>query len=154
MGKNHAYRDFDIACTMSILHLHPRATEVFAVTSGRVSTEMFPEAGVLDADGKQRTIRTELGPGMLTVFPAGSFHTQLNVDCEPATIVAGFSSDDPGASLIVDGLLSLSDEVVSTSFGHVIAGEDIDAVRNALPKGLGAKVDSCLAKCGIQKRRV
>lgn len=139
---------------MSILHLHPRAAELFAVTSGRIVTEMFPEAGVLDSEGNPRTIRTELGPGMMTVFPAGSFHTQLNVDCEPAHLVASFSSEDPGASLIADGFFSLPNEVIAASLGQVIAGEDIDAIRDALPPGLGTKVDQCLEQCGIQKRQI
>lgn len=62
---------------MAFLHLHPRASELFAVTSGRVVTEMVPEAGVVTADGKQRVIRTDLSAGMLTIFPQGSFHTQV-----------------------------------------------------------------------------
>ena len=139
------------ACTMTLLHLHPRADEIFAVAAGHVETEMFPEAGVLDENMQPRTIRTELGPGMMTVFPAGSFHTQLNLACEPATIVASFTSEDPGASLIVDGALALSDEVISNSFGQFINAENIEAVRAGLPKGLGAKLDQCMEQCNIPK---
>lgn len=139
---------------MSFLHLHPRASELFAVTAGHVLTEMVPEAGVFDADGNQRVIRTELGPGMMTVFPGGSFHTQLNVECEPATIAASFTSEDPGTGVVVGQTFALGDDVIANSFGQVISGEDIDAVRHAIPKGLDIKIEQCLDKCGIQKRQI
>ncbi|KXH68388.1 hypothetical protein CSAL01_00261 [Colletotrichum salicis] len=115
------------ACAMSFLHLHPRASELLVVTSGRLITEMVPEAGVLDADGKQRVIRADLGPNQMTVFPKGSFHTQL---------------------------FALSDDVIETSFGSSIAGEDIDRVRQAIPKNFVLKVEECLKKCGLEKRAV
>ncbi|KAL0779990.1 hypothetical protein CaCOL14_004474 [Colletotrichum acutatum] len=68
------------ACAMSFLHLHPRASELLVVTSGRLITEMVPEAGVLDASGNQRIIRADLGANQMTVFPQGSFHTQRRRD--------------------------------------------------------------------------
>jgi oxalate decarboxylase/phosphoglucose isomerase-like protein (cupin superfamily) len=139
---------------MSFLHVHPRASELFAVASGSVLTEMFPEAGVLDADGEQRVIRTELSAGQMTVFPAGSFHTQLNVKCETATLVAGFTSEDPGAAAVVNGVFSLDDGIIADSFGQAISGEDIDTIRDALPKGLGVKIDNCMAQCNMRKRQI
>ncbi|KAI1868892.1 hypothetical protein JX265_006871 [Neoarthrinium moseri] len=142
------------ACSMTFVHLHPRSAELFTVISGRILTEMVPETGVLDASGKQRVIRTELGPKQMTVFPMGSFHTQLNPDCEPASAVAAFTSEDMGASAIASQLFSLSDSVVENTFGQSIAGEDIDKVRNAIPKTVAFKVEECLAKCGLQKRAV
>lgn len=150
-GAAFAYTTLD-ACSMSFLHLHPRATELLTVTSGSILTEMFPEAAVFDADDQQRVIRTELGPGMMTVFPAGSFHTQLNVDCKPATFVAAFTSEDPGAAAVVNGVFALSDGVISGAFGEAISGEDIDKIRDALPAGLGTKIDQCLERCNMQKR--
>jgi hypothetical protein len=139
---------------MSFLHIHPRASELFAVTAGNVLTEMVAEAGVMDAEGKQRVIRNELGPGMLTVFPGGSLHTQLNVECEPATFVASFTSEDPGAAFIVGQTFATSDDVIMNSFGPVFSGQDIDAIRDALPEGIEIKIDQCLETCGIQKRQI
>lgn len=137
---------------MSFVHLHPRASELFAVTAGSVVTEMVPEAGVVNDDGSQRVIRTELGSGMMTVFPAGSFHTQVNPGCENATIAAAFTSEDPGAALVAEKTFSLGDDIISRTFGESIAGEDIDKVRDAIPQGIAIKVDECLKKCGIEKR--
>lgn len=139
---------------MAFLHLHPRATELFSVTSGRVLTEMVPEAGVVDSEGKQRVIRTDLHPGMVTIFPAGSFHTQVNPECEPANITAVLTAEDPGAELVADQTFSLSDDVIAATFGQSISGEDIDKVRDAIPGAVVIKVEECLNKCGKQKRHV
>ncbi|KAB8251391.1 RmlC-like cupin domain-containing protein [Aspergillus flavus] len=141
------------ACSMSFLHLHPRATELFALTSGRVLSEMVPEAGVLDSEGKQRVIRVELGPGMVTIYPAGSFHTQVNPDCEPANFAATFNSDEFAVGLVAAETFSLTDDVIAATFGQSIAGEDIETVRNAIPTTMAIKVEECLRKCGKQKRQ-
>ncbi|KAJ5993576.1 hypothetical protein N7451_009300 [Penicillium sp. IBT 35674x] len=140
------------ACSMVYLHLHPRATELFVLNSGRVLTQMVPEAGVLDSEGKQRVINTELGPGKMTIFPAGSFHTQVNPDCEPANFTAAFSSEDFGFGLVAQETFSLSDDAIAATFGQSIAGEDIDKVRDAIPTDAVIKVEQCLTKCGKQKR--
>lgn len=138
---------------MSVVHIHPRAAELQAVISGRLYTEMVPESGVTDAEGNQRVIRNELGPKMMTVFYQGSFHTQMNPDCKPAVVVTTFSSEDMGASLIANNLFALKNETIANTFGQSIAGEDIDKVRDAIPKSITFKVEECLAKCGKQKRR-
>ncbi|KAF5866938.1 hypothetical protein ETB97_008744 [Aspergillus alliaceus] len=134
-------------CSMSFLHLHPRATELFAITSGRVLSEMVPEAGVLDSEGKQRVIRAELSPGMLTIYPAGSFHTQVNPDCEPAHFAAAFTSDEFAVGLVAQQTFSLSDDVIAATFGQSIGGEDIETVRDAIPKTMAIQVEECLNKC-------
>lgn len=143
-----------IACSMSFVHLHPRATELFAITSGRVLSEMVPEGGVLDSKGNQRVIRTEISQGMLTIYPAGSFHTQVNPDCEPANFTAAFTSEDSGVSLVADQTFAFSDDVIAATFGQSIAGEDIDKVRHAIPGNMLVKIEECLTKCGKQKRQV
>ncbi|KAK7434116.1 hypothetical protein Landi51_13674 [Colletotrichum acutatum] len=132
------------ACAMSFLHLHPRASELLVVTSGRLITEMVPEAGVLDASGNQRIIRADLGANQMTVFPQGSFHTQVNPECTPASAVVSFTSDEGGTAMVAAQLFALSDDVIGTSFGSSIAGEDIDRVRQAIPKNLVLKVEECL----------
>ncbi|KAK6073165.1 hypothetical protein SCUP515_07028 [Seiridium cupressi] len=128
-------------CGMTFVHLHPRAAELFVVTSGRVLTEMVPETTVLDASGKQRVIRTDLGVNQMTVFPMGSFHTQVNPECEPARAVAAFTSDDNGVSVIASQTFALSDGVIERTFGGSIAGEDIDRVRDAIPTRVAIRVD-------------
>ncbi|KAH6876551.1 RmlC-like cupin domain-containing protein [Thelonectria olida] len=141
-------------CNMAVVHIHPRAAELQAVISGRLYTEQVPEAGVLNSENKQRVIKNELGPGQMTVFYQGSFHTQLNPDCEPAVVVTAFASEDMGTSLIADATFALDDDIIANMFGQAIAGEDIDRVRKALPKTIVYKVEECLAKCGKQKRQI
>ncbi|KAF9882742.1 hypothetical protein FE257_005333 [Aspergillus nanangensis] len=135
------------ACSMTFLHLHPRATELFALNSGHVLSEMVPETGPVDSEGNQRVIRAELGTGMMTVYPAGSFHTQVNPNCEPANFTAAFNSEEFAISLVAKQTFSLSDDVIARTFGESIAGEDIEKVRDAIPKDMVLKVEECLAKC-------
>lgn len=139
---------------MAYLHLHPRASELFVINSGRVISQMVPEAGVLDTEGKQRVIHAELGPGMMTIFPAGSFHIQVNPDCEPANFTAALTSEDFGIGLVASQTFSFSDDVIAGTFGQSVAGEDIDKVRNAIPGDVVIRVEECLAKCGKEKRSV
>ena len=141
-----------LACSMAFLHVHPRAHELFSVTSGRVVTEMVPEAGIVDADGKPRVIRSDLGPNMATLFPQGSFHLAINPECNNATIAVVFTSEDPGTGLVPSQTFTFSDDVISNQFGGSIAGEDIDKVRDAIPQGMQVMIDGCLASCGKQKR--
>ncbi|KAL4883589.1 RmlC-like cupin domain-containing protein [Aspergillus karnatakaensis] len=139
------------ACSMSFVHLHPRATELFNLVSGHVLSEMIPES-VFDTEGNQRVIKTELNPGQLTIFPAGSFHTQINPDCEPANFTAAFTSDEFSVSMVARQVFSFTDDVISATFGQTIAGEDIEKVRDAIPTTLAIKVEECLSKCGKEKR--
>ncbi|KAK2675533.1 Cupin 1 [Fusarium oxysporum f. sp. vasinfectum] len=141
-------------CGMNTLHVHPRSAELQVVTSGRLITEMVPENGVLDKDGKRRVIRTELTANMMTPFYQGSIHTQFNPDCEPATFIATFATEDFGTGQIADELVSLSDDVIAATFGQSIAGEDIDKVRQAVPKSIALGVDKCLETCGLKKRSI
>lgn len=139
---------------MSLLHTHPLADELFAVVTGRILTEMVPETGVVDAEGNQRVIRTDLSAGMMTVFPAGALHTQFNPGCEPASTAVSFTTDDFRIGLVANEVLALSDDIIARTFGQAIAGEDIDTIRDAIPTGMAIMVEECLATCGRQKRSI
>jgi mannose-6-phosphate isomerase-like protein (cupin superfamily) len=145
-------------CGIAALHVHPRSSEIFVVVSGRVYTEMTHESGVVvtvnGTQQQQRVVRTELHPQQMTVFPQGSYHTQINPDCAPALTVASFNSEDPGAGLTAPGLFALSDDFAVPQFGQAWDGEDIDRIRNLLPQQAIFQVESCLAKCGMKKRSV
>lgn len=114
---------------------------------------MVPEVAATDSEGKQRTISVELGPGMVTVYPAGSFHTQVNPDCEPANFTAAFNSEEFAVGLVAKQTFSFSDAVIGRTFGQSIAGEDIEKVRDAIPMTMAIAVDECLKKCGKEKRQ-
>ncbi|KFA53584.1 hypothetical protein S40293_09728 [Stachybotrys chartarum IBT 40293] len=137
-------------CSMSAVHIHPRATELFTVVTGRIHTQMVPEFGVVDASNSQRVIRTELGPGMMTVFPLGAFHTAVNLDCSNATFVAAFTSEESGISLVASQLFALSDETIDATFGHSITGDNIGRIRSAIPAGVNLVIEECLSRCDSQ----
>ncbi|KAL5002689.1 RmlC-like cupin domain-containing protein [Aspergillus recurvatus] len=141
------------ACSMSFVHLHPRATELLTLTSGHVLTEMVPETGVTDSSGNPRVIRTDLHAGQMTIFPTGSFHTQVNPDCSAANFTAAFTSDEFALGMVARQIFEFSDDIIAASFGEVIAGEDIEKVRDAIPTSLAIAVEGCLDKCGKEKRR-
>lgn len=141
-------------CGIAALHVHPRSSELFVVVSGRIYTEMTPESGVVTANGTQRVVRTELHPSQMTVFPQGSYHTQINPDCTPALTVASFNAEDPGAGLTAPGLFALSDDFAVPMFGQAFDGEDIDRIRHLLPQQAIFTVESCLKNCGIKKREI
>ncbi|KAJ4033922.1 hypothetical protein NW753_012674 [Fusarium oxysporum] len=138
---------------MIMLHTHPRASELFAVMSGRVYTEAVPEGGVLDAEGKPRVIRNEISAGQATIFYQGTKHYQVNPDCEPANAIAAFPSEDGGFAGVAPGLFSIKDDAVIRLLGEAVDGEDIEKIRASIPTDVGIKVDECLAKCGKQKRQ-
>ncbi|VUC23665.1 unnamed protein product [Clonostachys rosea] len=138
------------ACGMVALHQHLRANELFVVTSGKIYSEMVPEAGVV-ANGADRIIKTELTAGQMTIFPQGALHTQVNMQCENATAVASFTSDDPGTIMVLPKAFTLTDALVQTSFGTIFEGKDIDSVRQALPSGALIMVEECLKKCNMTK---
>ncbi|KAL2784738.1 RmlC-like cupin domain-containing protein [Aspergillus keveii] len=141
------------ACGMAFLHLHPRATELFSLHSGRVLSEMIPES-VTDADGAQRKVNVELTAGMVTLYPQGSFHTQVNPDCEPANFTAAFTSEEFSASLVAGQLFGFSNDVLENTFGGSVEGEDIEKLRGSIPESALVLVEECLAKCGKEKRAI
>ncbi|GAB1311484.1 hypothetical protein MFIFM68171_01694 [Madurella fahalii] len=136
-------------CSMAALHIHPRSAEIFVVLEGRMYTEMIPEGGVVDADGKPRVIRTELRANQTTIFPQGSFHAQVNPDCTPALAVAAFASDDPGAALVVPQVFTQTDDFVLSSFGDAISPEELARFREAIPKGAILEAAECRKRCGL-----
>ncbi|KAK7421008.1 hypothetical protein QQZ08_010129 [Neonectria magnoliae] len=138
-------------CGLNTFHVHLRSAELQLVIEGRLITEMVPENGVLDADGKRRVIKNEVGPLQLTPFYQGSIHTQFNPDCSDVTFVASFASEDFGAGQVLDETFAFTDNLIAAAFGQSIAGENIDSVRQAIPLSIALGVEECLQQCGIEK---
>ncbi|OAA44503.1 cupin [Beauveria brongniartii RCEF 3172] len=143
-------------CSISKLHIHPRAAEMLVVLSGRLVTETITELGAVGADGQtqQRVIRNELAPNTLTVFDQGALHTQINPECDDATALTVFSAEDGGFGFVADQAFALPDDVIATQLGDAISGADIDRIRAALPEGVAAQIDACVKKCKIEKRHL
>jgi len=140
-----------IACSIVPVHIHPRANELLAVISGRVTNYMIPEAGVNNADGTQRVIQNELTANMMTLNPQGAFHTIYNRECEPASVIAAFPSEDQGIDGIASAFFSYNDDILANELNQAISGSQIDAVRQAIATRTLA-IQECLQKCNTTMR--
>ena len=60
------------------------------------------KVGFIQENGA-RFVSNLLSPGQGAIFPKGSFHYQANLDCGPATFVAGLNSQDPGVGSVAQG---------------------------------------------------
>lgn len=139
-------------CGMNTLHVHPRGAELQLVVQGRLVTEMVPENGVLDANGKRRVISNTIEKFQMTPFYQGSVHTQFNPDCTDTVFIAAFPSEDFGTGQIADETFAFSNDILAATFGQSIDGAEIDRIRAAIPASIALGVEECLKRCGIPKR--
>ena len=86
-----------------------------------------------------------------TVFPQGSVHYEFNDNCEPATFIAGFNSEDPGLSSIAQNFFDLNPDIVEADLGYPreINGENIAKFAPTIPPSFALGIKSCLDRCGI-----
>jgi hypothetical protein len=133
-------------CGLNTPHTHPRATEVFTV-----STKNNITTGFVLENGLATEFNTSLTIWQSTVFPMGSIHWQQNQDCTPAVAVAGLNSDDPGASSIAQNFLrnTNSDIVDAAIADPQIHAGNFKANQKLLPTSLAKGVESCLQRCNI-----
>jgi oxalate decarboxylase/phosphoglucose isomerase-like protein (cupin superfamily) len=132
-------------CGLNIPHWHPRADEFFFAIEGIFDT------GLVQDNGFNAEIVTQLGKYQGTVFPTGSLHYQQNPTCEPAVFVSALNSADPGRLDIATSFWMLPSDVINSALGFptTIGGENIEAWRSNLPVNLAAGVDSCLKECNL-----
>ncbi|KAF9649044.1 RmlC-like cupin, partial [Thelephora ganbajun] len=151
-------------CGLSTPHYHPRATEfLYMLTGSELKVGFLLENGV-------RLVTNVLKPGQGAIFPKGSFHYQVNTDCEPVTFVAGLNSEDPGVSSVAQRFFGIQPAVVDATLGDVGLDEVVriaQSVSTALsiklklkllthvpiqiPDTFALGVQSCLDKCKIQR---
>lgn len=112
----------------------------------------MPENGIVDGEGKPRVIKNEIGIYQMTPFYQSSVHTQFNPNCSDAVFVTAFSSEDPGAGQMVEQTIAFTDDLIAAAFGQSISGENLEAVRKAIPTSIAFGVENCLEKCGIEKK--
>ncbi|KUJ22308.1 RmlC-like cupin [Mollisia scopiformis] len=134
-------------CGLFSPHIHPRANEFFLVLEGQVDFGFLLETGVFGGLGAPNpTISGTLKQHEGTLFPLGSVHWQINAspDCNNATTFEAFSSDDPGAVLILNKVSNDSRVLIPQ-----IEPNDLDGLRAVLPPAILSEVDSCLARCNM-----
>ncbi|KAJ6550070.1 RmlC-like cupin domain-containing protein [Mycena capillaripes] len=135
-------------CGLNIPHSHPRANEMFTVIDGILDT------GLVQENGFNTEIETQLGKYQATVFPMGSIHYQQNPTCSPAVFVAALNNEDPGRSDIATSYWMLPSDVVDAALGfpETIGGSNIDAWKAHLPVNLALGVTTCLQACGLSAK--
>ncbi|KAF1848344.1 RmlC-like cupin [Cucurbitaria berberidis CBS 394.84] len=130
-------------CGMLPPHFHPRATNLVTAITGNTTSWMIGENGV-------KTIRVNLTPMRMTIFPQGSLHVMQNNDCEPALLLSALNSDDSGTDNIMPSLWTVPQDIIRAGLGNpTINTEDLG---KDIPKvGTGAIMGSaeCQQRCGI-----
>lgn len=134
-------------CGFNTPHTHPRGSEFNIIVQGTLHAEFITENGA-------SLVGHDLNTFQAVIIPQGSVHTEFNPNCENATFVAAFGSEDPGVQQSAQTFFSLDEDVVESALGTgaSINGKDIDAFAKYLPKNVAQGVGECLKKCGIQKR--
>jgi len=127
-------------CGINLPHIHPRATEINFIVSGEFQAGFFSENG-----GK--FIGHTLKPGMVTVFPKGVIHFEVNMQCERAMFVAAFNNQDPGVTTIANDFFGLPAEIAGISLGNLDI-KDVEELIRRLPMNPGA-VKECRKRCGL-----
>ena len=126
---------------------HPRSAEINIIVEGTLGTEYVLENGA-------GLIKNKLSKYQMTVFPQGAIHTEWNPECDNATFVAGFASEDPGVQQSAQRLFDMDDDLLQATFANDFTydGRDIDQFRGLIPKNVANGVEECLKKCNLQKR--
>ncbi|KZM26794.1 uncharacterized protein EKO05_0000359 [Ascochyta rabiei] len=135
-------------CSMLPPHFHQRAHNLVMGITGNTTSWMINENGV-------RTVRIDIVPFRVTIFPQGSLHVMQNNGCEPALLISALNSDDSGTLNALNGLMTVPSDMVQASFGD----ENLDTAQlgKGIPGvGTGAVRGSpeCLKRCGIEHGKI
>lgn len=130
------------ACSMNLPHTHPRATEINFIAKGSFYAGFFME-------NNARFIENRLTPGMVTVFPRGAIHFEINLSCDDAVFVAGFNNEDPGVQTTASSFFGLPRDIVQSSL-NVSRIQTVDDLAAFLPKNPAISLAECKARCGLQ----
>ncbi|XP_024520703.1 putative germin-like protein 2-1 [Selaginella moellendorffii] len=95
-------------------HVHPRGSELLFLVHGNLLV------GFVTTLPDNKLFAQMLYPGDLFVFPRGLIHFQLNVGKEPAVAMAGFNSQNPGATQVAKAVFDssppINDDVIAKAF--------------------------------------
>ncbi|KAJ7117671.1 RmlC-like cupin domain-containing protein [Mycena epipterygia] len=128
-------------CGMNTPHTHPHATEINFSVNGTLRTGLLTENGA-------RFVVNDLNPGMMTVFPKGAIHFEMNTGCEPAMFVAAFNDEDPGVLSIAQRFFGLPADIVQATLGD-IGVQEFEELTAMIPDNVAFGTDECLKACGL-----
>jgi hypothetical protein len=136
-------------CGFVIPAVHPRANEYFVTVDGEFLFGTTLETGLLST-GATPEIDGKLSKYQGTLFPQGSIHYQINnsSDCTPSTFFSAFSSEDFGATVVLNSPPVSNGTAVTK---RIASGDDLDGLRPVTPAKILSIVDQCLARCSPGK---
>jgi len=128
-------------CGINLPHIHPRATEINFIVEGEFQAGFFSE-------NEGKFVGNTLKPGMVTVFPRGVIHFEINMSCKRGVFVAAFNSQDPGVTTIASAFFGgLPAAVAGAALGN-LGIQDVNDLKSLLPLNPGV-VEACLNLCGM-----
>jgi oxalate decarboxylase/phosphoglucose isomerase-like protein (cupin superfamily) len=142
------------ACHLATPHIHPRASEFFAVIDGTgLEVGFLLDDLFVDANGTAIETRATLGKRQGILFPQGAVHWQFNPTCNNLTAMASFDSSDPGFQFLSSSLFDLTEEVTAGALAWPkdIDGESLHKYKEKIPLAMIELADNCLQKCGLTR---
>ncbi|KAK9803531.1 hypothetical protein WJX73_004569 [Symbiochloris irregularis] len=132
-------------CTLNVLHVHPRASEIYYLINGTL------EVGVQEEAPSGRFLNVNLQPGSNAVIPQGLPHYVYNNACEPANLLQFWDSSDPGNVIIYGNFVrNFPSNVIAAHTG--LDPMSIAALSRSVPQPNGGIIrsEACLAACSGQ----
>ena len=128
-------------CGINLHNIHQYATEIVYV----IDAEKL-QVGFIEENGG-RIIVNNISTGMVTFFPTGLVHYQMNLGCRPAKYLSSFNSEDPGVQTVFLQTFKFPDEALSATFS--LSGGQIAWLRNKLAQNIAGPRRECLARCKL-----
>jgi len=134
-------------CGVNLPHLHPRATELlYVISATKLRCSLVEEN--MPGGVPSRDVQNDLQTGQVTFFPQGLIHTQQNLGCDVATLIAAFNSEDPGVNTVSLRLFDFTDdELLATALNITISA--VQTLRRGLPPSIAKGRAECLQMCGL-----
>ncbi|KAG5189234.1 hypothetical protein JKP88DRAFT_302392 [Tribonema minus] len=86
--------------------------------------------------------------GQVSLFPQGLVHSNTNLGCSRAVLLAAFNSEDPGVLTITNQALpNLPPDELAASLGITV--RQLEAITNGVPKTPAEGAEACRQRCGI-----
>ena len=82
---------------------------------------------------------------MVTFFPTGLIHYQMNLGCKTAKYLSAFNSEDPGVVAIQLRTFMLPHQALSSAFA--LSESQIKYLKDSLPNNIANGRSECLKRC-------
>ncbi|CAK7336881.1 unnamed protein product [Dovyalis caffra] len=128
LGLSIARTDLEVDGLM-MPHSHPRASEMFFVSTGVVI------AGFIDTQNKP--FQKTLMPGEVFVFPQGLLHYCMNDGFEAAVVFSVFNSQKPGVVKIADAMFESHEDMMNKLVRKIksVAAMEVNGIQNVTQPG-------------------